>query len=153
MRTLLVQSCSATKHRVDNPVPALELYDGYFFRIIKKALRAGRFQCGTDIIIISAKHGVVEPADEIHYYDQRMTTERAAELNDAVVDTLREKIATGDYDNVWINLGRHYLPAIDGLKDSVDVPIRHIDGSGIGLKGKRLKRLVSRHNSLPAHGD
>lgn len=153
MTTLLVQSCSATKEPVDTPVPALDLYDGYFFRIIKKALRTNQFQPGLDIIIISAEHGVVESDDEIGYYDRRMETERAGELNDDVVTAIAQKVDENKYDNVWINLGKDYLPAIDGIEDAVDIPIRYIEGGGIGMKGKRLKHLVSRGQSVQVHGD
>ena len=153
MPSLLVQSCSATKEPVDTPVPALDLYDGYFFRIIKKALRADRFQPGLDIIIISAEHGVVEPDDEIRYYDRRMGTERAEELNDDVVTAIARKVDENKYDNVWINLGKDYLPAVDGVEDAVDIPVRYIEGGGIGMKGKRLKQLVSRGRSVQVHGD
>ena len=153
MTSLLIQSCSATKNEVETPVPALELYDGYFFRIIKKAVRAGRFDRGIDILIISSKYGTVEPDDEIIHYDQRMDTERAAELNDTVVDTIAEKTAENEYGKVWVNLGKDYLPSVDGIEHAVDAPVRYIDGEGIGMKGKRLKHLVSNGQSLPVHGD
>lgn len=153
MSSLLVQSCSATKQDVDNPVQALDLYDGYFFRIIKKTVRAGRFQRGLDIVIISAKHGVVEPDDEIGYYDLRMNTERALELNPDVVETIAENVAENGHKKIWVNLGKDYLPAVDGLEATVDVPVRYIDGSGIGVKGKRLKRLVSSNRTVPLGGD
>lgn len=153
MTSLLIQSCSATKKPVEEPVQALDLYDGYFFRIIKKALRTNRFQPGLDIMIISAKHGVVEPDTEIGYYDQRMDTKRAKELNDEVVDTIATKVVNHGYEKIWINLGKDYKPAVDGLTDEVDVPVVHIEGSGIGMKGKRLKHLVSSGRSIPVHGD
>ena len=153
MTPLLVQSCSATKEPVDTPVPALDLYDGYFFRIIKKAVRSGRFQPGLDIAIISAKHGVVESDDEIGYYDQRMDTERAQELNTDVVDAITGKVAKQRYDKIWVNLGKDYLPAVDGVESEVDVPVDYIEGSGIGMKGKRLKHLVSSGRCIPVHGD
>jgi len=153
MTSLLVQSCSATKEPVDTPVPALDLYDGYFFRIIKKALRANQFQPGLDIIIISAEHGVIEPEDEIRYYDRRMDTERARELNADIVNTIADKVAEEGHGKVWINLGKDYLPAVDGLETAVDVPVGYIEGCGIGMKGKRLKHLVSSGRSVPVHGD
>ena len=152
MASLLIQSCSATKQRVQTPVPALDLYDGYFFRIIKKSLRADRFQPGLDILIISAEHGVVEPDDEISYYDREMDRERAAELNNHIVDTIADKVASNDYEQVWINLGKDYRPAVDGVEDVIDIPVSYIEGSGIGMKGKRLKHLVSASRSNPIHG-
>jgi len=153
MPSLLIQSCSATKQNVETPVPALDLYDGYFFRIINKALRADQFRPGLDIIIISAKHGVVEPDEEIGYYDQRMDTERAKELNDEVVNTIASHVTEDGYENVWINLGKDYLPAVNGIEDAVDVPVDYIEGCGIGMKGKQLKHLVSTGQSIPVHGD
>jgi len=65
MASLLIQSCSATKQNVETAVPALDLYDGYFFRIINKALRAGQFRPGLDIKIITAKNGVCVPSRAI----------------------------------------------------------------------------------------
>lgn len=153
MTSLLIQSCSATKESVDTPVPALDLYDGYFFRIIKKAVRANRFQPGLDIIIISAKHGVVEPDDHIGYYDQEMDTERANELNDEIIDAIASKVVEHEYEKVWVNLGKDYMPAVDGIDEAVDAPVLHIEGSGIGMKGKQLKHLVSSSRSIPTHGD
>jgi len=153
MSSLLIQSCSATKQDIEKPVQAIDLYDGYFFSIIKKAVRAGRFQPGLDIIIISAKHGVVEPDEEIGYYDRRMDTERAEELNDEVVNTIASHVTENGYEKVWINLGKDYLPAVDGVEDAVDVPVDYIEGCGIGMKGKQLKHLVSTGQSIPVHGD
>jgi len=153
MPSLLVQSCSATKKDAQNPVKALDLYDGYFFRIIKKAVRAGRFKPDLDIIIISAKYGVVEPEDEIEYYDRRMDTKRAETLNTDVVAAITDKVEKNRYEKVWVNMGNDYLPAIDGVSAAVDVPVEYIDGCGIGMKGKRLKRLVSYGNPVPVHGD
>jgi len=153
MTSLLVQSCSSTKEPVDSPVPAIDLYDGYFFRIIKKAQRTNRFRSDTDIIIISAKHGVVEPDDEIGYYDRRMDTERANELNDEVLRAIGDFVAENKHDKVWINLGKDYLPAVEGIEDTVDIPVEYIEGAGIGMKGKQLKRLISSDQTVTAHSD
>ncbi|MCU4751941.1 peroxide stress protein YaaA [Halobacteria archaeon AArc-curdl1] len=153
MTSLLVQSCSATKEPVEEPVQAIELYDGYFFRIIKKAQRSNRVQTGLDIIIISAEHGVVETDDKIGYYDRRMDTERASELNDTVVGSIANKVSEAGYDNIWINLGKDYLPAVEGIESAVNVPVNYIQGSGIGMKGKRLKQLVSIDGAVAVSGD
>lgn len=153
MKPLLIQSCSATKESVERPIPALDLYDGYFFRIIKKAIRENRLRSEIDIIIMSAEHGIVEPDDEIEYYDRRMDTERANNLNDVVLSAIVDKVGMNEYDKIWVNLGRDYLPAIDGLETAIDVPVKYIGGSGIGAKGKRLKQLVSKGQSVSAHGD
>ena len=153
MSSLLIQSCSATKRDAENPVQALDLYNGYFFKIIKKAVRAGRFSSKFDILIISAKYGVLDPDDEIEYYDQRMDSERARELNAEVVAGIADRVEEHEYERVWINLAKDYLPAVDGVESAVENPVEYIEGSGIGMKGKRLKHLVSNDHSVPVHGD
>lgn len=153
MTSLLVQSCSATKQNVDSPTPVLDLYEGYFFKIIKKALRTNRFQAGIDIIIISAEHGVLEPDEEIGYYDRKMDAERADELNPKIINYISNRVSRNKYDRIWINLGEDYLPAVDGIESAVDVSVDSIQGNGIGMKGKRLKRLISSGQSAPVHGD
>lgn len=151
MTSLLVQSCSATKERVESPVPALDLYDGYFFKIIKKAMRTNTFRPELDILIISAEHGVIDPEDKISYYDRRMNFDRASELNDEIVSTLSNNITENSHHKVWINLGKDYSPAIDGLEAAVETPVHYIEGSGIGNKGKQLKNLVTTGRSMSAY--
>lgn len=152
MASLLIQSCSATKKLVDTAVPAIDLYDGYFFRIIKKAMREGRFSPNIDILILSAKHGVVEPDDVIDHYDRRMNRERAKELNADVVKDVSCKAKENSYDKVWINMGKEYESALDDIEENLDVAVERIEGDGIGVKGKRLKELVSTGQSMTAVG-
>ncbi len=143
MSYLLVQSCSARKQNVEQPVPALELYDGYFYRIIKNS---AQYQTGTpdvDIRIISAKHGILRPDELIGYYEQKMDTERAQQLRGSIVPTLQELIQEKNYDRIVINLGKQYQQAIEGLTESIDVPVTQIEGNGIGEKGHILKRFLN----------
>jgi len=143
MSYLLVQSCSARKQYFEQPVPALELYDGYFYRIIKNS---AQYQTGTpdvDIRIISAKHGILRPDEPIGYYEQQMDTERAQQLRDSIVPALQEVVQEGEYDRVVINLGKQYQKAVEGFAESIDVPVTQIDGDGIGEKGHILKRFLN----------
>lgn len=149
MPTLLVQSCSATKNRVTEPTRALDVYDGYFFRILKKAIRENSFRSDIDICILSAKYGLIDAEDAITTYDQRMTSSRAEELRESVTDNIRERIGEKEYNEIVLNLGKEYLQAVSGLSDIVDVEVSTIEGRGIGSKGKELKRFV-RSDTVPA---
>ena len=139
---LLVQSCSATKSDAENPVPALDRYEGYFYKIIKKAKREGELDPGIDICILSAEHGLLEPDDMITAYDRRMDTDRASELCAEVVSALRKKVRRGGYDQVVVNMGRAYRQAIDGFEHGLDIEVRYIEAGGIGKKGHELKQLL-----------
>lgn len=140
---LLVQSCSNRKRTADAPLPALDLYDGYFYRIIKNSPYGSAEGPNVDLRILSAKHGLLLPDDKIAAYDRTMDSERAAEIRTEVVDSLTETVRTNEYDSVVINLGQPYQVAITGLEDAIDVPVVVIEGSGIGEKGQRLKWFLA----------
>ncbi|NUC74769.1 hypothetical protein HTZ84_21130 [Haloterrigena sp. SYSU A558-1] len=141
MSILLVQSCSKSKNRPGKPVKPLELYSGYFFKIIKKAIREGEFQDTIDICVLSAEHGLVDATDKIAYYDRRMTVERATDLRPDVTAELRSRVTAHEYDHVIFNLGAEYRHAVGDLSD-LRASVRYIDGEGIGQKGHALKRVV-----------
>jgi cytoplasmic iron level regulating protein YaaA (DUF328/UPF0246 family) len=149
MRTLLVQSCSATKNQVTEPTRALDVYDGYFFRILKKAIREGSFRSDIDICILSAKYGLIDAEDAISTYDQRMTPSRAQELHESVTDDIRKRVREVEYNKIVLNLGKEYLQAVKDLSEVVDIKVSTIEGGGIGSKGKELKRFV-RTDTVPA---
>jgi len=127
---------------VPEPVPALELYDGYFFRIIKKAIREEDFRSDLDMRILSAKYGIVDPNEQIEYYDQRMTTDRANELRSSVATSLSTIVTKNDYDRIIVNTSETYIEALEKFLQRSDIKVSKIDGDGIGTKGKLLKEFV-----------
>ncbi|GAA1324201.1 hypothetical protein GCM10009647_059560 [Streptomyces sanglieri] len=141
MSSLLVQACSKSKNQPDEAIPALELYSGYFFKIIKKSMREGVFDEEMDICILSAEHGLIDADTEIEWYDRQMDTERAAELAPSVRSQLRETV-TNTYDEVIVNVGGAYREALEGVSDIVESDVYYIEGEGIGHKGHVLKRVV-----------
>lgn len=142
MNTLLVQSCSSRKTATTEPLPAIELYDGYFYRILKKARRETD-ELPVDIRILSAEHGLLHPETPIEPYDREIDAERAAELRESVVATLAD--LAGDYDRVVIVGGTQYRSATEGLAAATDTPVHYVRGDGIGEMGGKLKRFL--------HGD
>lgn len=143
MGKLLIQSCSKNKQQKETPTSAINLYDGYFFRIIKKAKREGYFDSDIDILILSAKYGIIEADKKIEYYDQRMTENRAFEIQDQVISDIANKVSKESYETIIINLGKDYRPAIQGLENVVGSSVKYIEGEGNGVKGKKLKELIS----------
>ncbi|WP_254762234.1 DUF6884 domain-containing protein [Natrinema marinum] len=141
MSILLVQSCSKSKNRPGEPVNALELYSGYFFKIIKKAIRDDELQDEIDICVLSAEHGLIDTTDEISYYDRHMNPDRAAEIRDDITTELRGRVAENDYEHVIFNLGSAYRSAIGDLSD-LPASVQFIEGDGIGYKGHTLKQII-----------
>lgn len=141
MSVLLIQGCSKSKNSPDGAVPALDLYSGFFFKIIKKAMREEEFVDDIDIWILSAEYGLIENQEHIRLYDRRMDAERAHELAPSVTETLQQKEAD-TYDTIIVNVGREYQKALTGLDVLDDTDVYKIDGAGIGVKGHKLKRII-----------
>ena len=55
-------------------MPAIERYDGVFFKVLRKALREGRCQPPVAILIISAKYGLITSKTLIPNYDKKMNS-------------------------------------------------------------------------------
>ena len=147
MSSLLVQSCSASKNEPAETVPALQLYSGYFFKIIKKAMRDGVYTDSIDLRILSAEHGIVEPNQEIGFYDRRMDSERAERLAPQISEQLSGTIENG-HDKLLINVGREYREALQKAEEELNVPIYYIEADGIGYKGQVLKRFIRGETSI-----
>lgn len=140
-KCLLVQSCSKSKKDVSETVPALDLYSGYYYKIIKKAKRENEYDNNIDLRIISAEYGLLHPEEKIATYDRKMTASRADELNTEVVNELYKTIEKNNYSKVIINMGELYRRAINGIKSKTDAEVIIIEG-GLGERGHILKKFI-----------
>jgi len=139
----LLVSCSQRKRLVEQPISALELYDGYYYRIIRKLMRGRHFPANIDIIIISAKHGLLRPSDSILPYEWKITARRAAEIRDKVLVELAPVFGEKRYQEVFVNLGRHYLRAIEGFDSLLSDATKVIYArGGIGQRGSQMKKWI-----------
>lgn len=133
---LLIVPCSKIKRRLFN-TSALELYDGPFFRLIRKYKPKN-----LDIFVLSAKYGMIKSDMPISYYDQKMTKERAKELSGIINRDLAQYLSGKQYKNVYINLGKIYYnalePSMNLFKNS---NVYHASG-GIGLRLHQLKNWI-----------
>lgn len=142
MSNLLLQSCSASKRAVEDPTPAFDLYTGYFYQILKKAIREDEIRSDIGISILSAEYGIIDRSEEIPYYDRRMDTARARELNESVVEAIASRVDGSNYERIVVNMGETYRDALAGLSDQVDVPLVAIAGTRIGEKGHHLYEFI-----------
>lgn len=136
-RRLLILACSARKQ--PTPAPALLLYDGPLYRILRGAWRDGAAEVA--VWILSAEHGLIPAGRELTPYDRRMTTGRARVLAPQVRQVLDDVAGQGPYAECYVELGRDYLPALPGeeeLRAILGCPVQYGQGS-IGRRGGALK--------------
>ena len=154
-RRLLILSCSDRKNDVapDSPqqllsfmtkrrarsLAAWEIYAGVAFQVVKRCQREGAFPPDIDIVILSAKYGIITPEREITYYDLKMTRELAGRQRATNVRILGEMMGTRSYREIFLMMGRTYLQALDPLDGwSGGVKIIH-EPAGIGVMLGKLK--------------
>ncbi|MEU2516934.1 DUF6884 domain-containing protein [Streptomyces syringium] len=80
---LVVIGCSRRKLSTTKPVPALELYQGWCFPQLRERI-AGRPECRSRTLVLSARHGLLGADDPITAYHQVLTPERALSQRDIV---------------------------------------------------------------------
>lgn len=134
-RDLLIVACSATKRPVSHPVPAIELYNGPAFRVLRKRLKLEGGQ--PTIYILSAKHGLIEANELVSVYDFRMNRKRALQIRDQVHIFLERLTPPGRFNAIFIWAGKDYLLALpQSFLARSDI---HIAEGGIGKKLKQLR--------------
>ncbi|MCX9089772.1 MAG: hypothetical protein OIN90_19675 [Candidatus Methanoperedens sp.] len=129
---LLILPCSKQKKKLYGAC-ALELYDGPSYRIVRKNQPKN-----LDILILSAKYGLINSDNLISHYDQIMTPNRAEELANEIMVKLERTFRNEDYDEVFINLGKKYMLALDESKNILD---EHNVNWANGQIGERLHQL------------
>src|SRR5260370_28542703 len=105
---LLLLGCFDCKRAVKGKLPAIDLYDGVNFRVLRTFLKERGWPPGLCIKILSAKYGLIDATALIETYDQRLDEVAARQINRKV---LRALARLGRPSSLLINLGKDYLPA------------------------------------------
>ena len=143
-KCLLILSCSQKK---DSSAGTMRAFDRYHFDVLKKAQREGYFPPNLDMLILSAKYGLITPDTPIEYYDFAMTDDRARELQQSVSAELDRHLQQNDYREIFVNLGARYLIAIAKSHEIRNQSQRVLYAEGkIGIRKGAMKRWICAHN-------
>ena len=140
---LLILGCSDKKTKNPNfdEMPALEVYDGPNYRVLRKFLRENGWPPGLIIKIISAKHKIIDATELIEPYNERLDKKAAKDIRQEVMQNLEELKSP---KTVFINMGKDYLPAISCITTLFgDSRVEYAEG-GIGKKMQKMKQWL--HN-------
>lgn len=141
IRHLLILPCSKDKNSAAGLLPALERYRGPFYRMINR-----RQSNNLDVMILSAKYGLIPPDALTEYYDLRMNESRAVELQTNVLQKIKMLLEKHEYDEIFINLGKQYMKALDGIQVHISETTKLIIAEG--KIGQRLKQMKEWLNSI-----
>lgn len=144
MRAIVI-SCSNVKKKFPSPKPALYVYDGPYYKTIRKLIRENSFPADVKILIVSAKYGLLELESKIETYDFRIDKHRAVEICPSVINKLEDFIRKNYCSELVINLGTDYLPAISGIENLVPewCKVRYFNGTIIQRRQKLKEYLLN----------
>jgi len=138
-KRLLIVGCSDKKNSVTGFVPAMSLYNGPNYLSIRKLKRANMFPPDVQIVIISAKYGMLFPDQLIENYDQKMTSDRAGQLKYELKRKLETYLNEKQFDECFINLGQLYRESIEEVQFPSTMKIINAEGR---LAEKRADMLA-----------
>ena len=143
LRYLLIVGCSQRKRPDPGLLPAIERYDGVNFRVLRKAQREGYWPKNLEVLIVSAKYGLISAESLIENYDQKMTRARALALRSEVGADLDFYFQKKLYSEVFVNLGKLYMITLALSKGlaTLDGRVRYATG-GIGGKMSQMKKWL-----------
>jgi len=152
-KILIITSCSAKKKRISKPLRAIDLYQGNFFKKVKKFALLNHFELN----IISAKYGLLAPDKEINYYDMKIKNNDDIEnLKPKVIPKLKNLIK--NYDKILLLMGSDYKKIIESVVN--EKFIQFFDKRGLGgylslmnellqLNQEQLNKLLFKQNLSP----
>jgi len=137
---LLIMACSQRKRSEPGLLPAIERYDGVHFRVLRKAQREGYWPANLDVLIVSAKYGLLELNTAIECYDLRMTLKQSMQIRPLVLSILTERIKSMTYAEVFLNVGRTYQVSLEGWNAGLsrDTTVIYANG-GIGQRARQMR--------------
>jgi hypothetical protein len=139
-RQLVVLGCSATKVDAAGTLPAVTLYDGPMYRVLRSYLRERRWPTSLSLAVLSAKYGLIGGLSHIETYDQRMTRERAQELADSVTGSLTE--VASRHRRIELVLGQDYVRSVDVAALRRCGTTVTVTPGPIGMKLSRFRQLL-----------
>jgi len=113
-KTLVITSCSKRKDQSAGKIESIKRYTGQMFKMTKKFAENNNY----NLLIISAKYGLLKPKDKIENYNLRLENEKQAiQLRQKVIPKLREILEKEKYERIIVIMGNLYKIVIEDLID------------------------------------
>jgi hypothetical protein len=111
---------------------------------VKRLQRLGQYPEDVDLIIVSAKHGVIPHDLPIPAYDLRMSPERALKQAPENRTLLKRFLKGRCYSEVFISVGKDYSLALEPHDAWCGTASVIVNEGRIGLQLRGLKRWLLR---------
>ncbi|MEM6254277.1 MAG: DUF6884 domain-containing protein [Cyanobacteria bacterium P01_D01_bin.156] len=143
---LLLLGCSQRKRLDEGTLPAIDRYDGPTFRLLRRYLRQSSI-LPLDVVVLSAKYGLISSDYPLPYYDQRITKEQATALHLQVITQFMNLLDKKVYTNLLICLGKAYFGALSGYEAIIPNSLKvSVAAGGMGRKLSTLHTWLYGNN-------
>ncbi len=143
-KKLLIISCSERKKNLKSLTPAIELYDGPMYRMIRNFKPI--YYNGIDLMIVSAKYGLIQYNHPIRNYEKRLKKNYIPRLSEKTKIRLEKKLRTANYDEIMLSMGKDYLQLFDGIEEIAPQCKISIAKGKIGQKLHHTKVWLEKSN-------
>jgi len=147
-KLMIISASSRLIKEPTKPLPAIERYDGVYFRVLRKSLREGKLR-NIDILVLSEKFGLVWASNKIPFHEPHPGAWGSLSLSKKDMNKLRKenlqkvkKIITR-YSEIYVNVGRKYFKLIEGFEKFTTCQITYAIGKGLGPKASHMKEWVT----------
>lgn len=114
-KTLIITSCSKKKEKSNQKIESQKRYIGQIFNHTKNFANKNNY----DLLIISAKHGLLHPEDKIYNYNRRLLNKKESlKLKPKVVPKLKKILKQENYKRIILIMGKLYRNIIEDLYDN-----------------------------------
>jgi len=146
-KLVIVSASSSIRKEPDEAIPAIERYNGIYFRVLRKYLPK-RNLSNIDVLIVSEKLGLVWSDDKITYHVPHAGKWGSLSLDDVSIRKLRtenlEKLRkiVNRYSEIYVNVGVKYLRLIEGFEKITTCKVTYATGRGLGPKAVHMKQWL-----------
>jgi cytoplasmic iron level regulating protein YaaA (DUF328/UPF0246 family) len=147
LRRLVIVSASQRRVLDPNPIPAIERFDGVYFRILRKYLREGKMK-DVSILVVSDRYGILEANDLVPFHPASdKTKEVTQDMWASNLAKLKETFKKTSYSEIYVVCGQKFQAFIKGFEDFTNVPVTYCYGRGLGPKARSLKDWIFAHSN------
>lgn len=142
IKRLLIIACSARKHQQEGLLPAWDVYDGVTYQVLKRLQRESNCLSDVDVLILSARYGLIKPSTLIECYNAKMQLNIAARQACDNVAALKTLWESRTYREVFINVGKVYLEALQPIPYWLKQATLVLPRGGIGQKNSQMRKWL-----------
>lgn len=148
-KKLVIMPPSFRRRKSDEPLPAIEMYNGVLYQVLRANMPREKI---VDVVILTEDLELIPANKRISYRPpkgERKWSGIKFEVSEDVIkknlEFLKELFEKGDYDEVFVALGRNWRRAIQGIEELAKekrLKVVYITGRGLGPYEAALKRWL-----------